>query len=60
VRQEFFSPEDIACFMGIATYTVRELVRKGKLRHVRMGRMIRIKKEWADEYLSALTREPRR
>jgi excisionase family DNA binding protein len=60
VKQDYFSPEDIACLLGIATYTVRELVRRGRIRHVRAGRMIRIKREWAEDYYRTLTNEPRR
>ena len=58
MNQEFFSPEEIARLLGIAPYTVRELCRRGKMRHARVGRRIRIKRQWAEEYMSAREREP--
>jgi excisionase family DNA binding protein len=57
--QEFFSPDEIAQCLGIAAYTVCELCRRGLLRHARVGRRIRIKREWAEAYMMASMREPR-
>ena len=59
IEQEFFSPDGIARLLGIAAYTVRELCRRGKIRHNRVGRLIRIKREWAEEYMMASVRVPR-
>ena len=56
--QEFYSAEDIAAYLGIATYTVRELCRSGRLKHVRLGRVIRIRKDWVDVFAESKTREP--
>jgi excisionase family DNA binding protein len=60
MTQEFFSPEEIADLLGIAAYTVRELCRRGLMRHARVGRRIRIKRQWAEEYMMTTAREPRR
>jgi excisionase family DNA binding protein len=60
MNQEFFSPDEIAQLFGIAAYTVRELCRRGRMRHARVGRLIRIKREWADECMMASVREPRK
>lgn len=59
MNQEFFSPEEIAQLLGIAAYTVRELCRRGKMRHARVGRRIRIKRQWAEEYMMVSARDPR-
>jgi len=56
LQREFFSAEDIAEYLGIAPYTVRELCRTGKLQHVKLGRMIRIRKDWADTFADSQTR----
>jgi excisionase family DNA binding protein len=57
--QEFFTPEEIAQCLGISTYTVCELCRRGKIRHARVGRRIRIKRQWAEEYMMMSMRDPR-
>jgi excisionase family DNA binding protein len=57
--QEFFSPKEIAQWLGISAYTVCELCRHGLLQHARVGRRIRIKLEWAEAYMMASAREPR-
>lgn len=59
MEQEYFDPEEIARLLGIAAYTVRELCRRGKMQHVRVGRRIRIRREWAEAYMMASAREPR-
>jgi excisionase family DNA binding protein len=57
--REFFSPEEIAQWLGISAYTVCELCRRGKIQHARVGRRIRIKRQWAEEYMMASARAPR-
>ena len=57
--QEFYSPKDTAQWLGIPTYTVCELCRRGLLQHARVGRQIRIKREWAEAYIMASARVPR-
>jgi excisionase family DNA binding protein len=58
--QGFYTPEDIAAYMGMSTYTVQDLCRRGELRHVKAGRSIRIRREWADAFMAAREREPLR
>ena len=60
LAREFFTPADIADYLGLATYTVQELCRRGELHHVKVGRAIRIRKAWADDYMTAREREPLR
>src|SRR5690349_8710302 len=48
--QGFFTPAEIAAYIGMSTYTVQDLCRRGELRHVKAGRSIRIRREWADQY----------
>ena len=57
--QEFFSPKEIALWLGVSTYTVCDLCRRGLLQHARVGRRIRIKLEWAEAYMMASARVPR-
>jgi excisionase family DNA binding protein len=45
-------------YAGLSTYTVQDLCRRGELRHVKAGRIIRIRREWADTYMAAREREP--
>jgi excisionase family DNA binding protein len=59
MTQEYFTPEEIADLLGIAAYTVRELCRRGLMQHARVGRRIRIKRQWAEEYMMSTAREPR-
>ena len=56
--QGFFTPAEIAEYIGMSTYTVQDLCRRGELRHVKAGRSIRIRREWADQYMAAHEREP--
>jgi excisionase family DNA binding protein len=57
--REFFSPEEIAQWLGISTYTVCDLCRRGKMQHAHVGRRIRIKRQWAEAYMMASARGPR-
>src|SRR4051794_19221428 len=54
----FFTPAEIAVYIGMSTYTVQDLCRRGELRHVKAGRSIRIRREWADQYMSTHERQP--
>lgn len=54
----FFTPAEIAAYIGMSTYTVQDLCRRGELRHVKAGRSIRIRREWADQYMATHEREP--
>jgi len=56
--QGFFTPAEIAVYIGMSTYTVQDLCRRGELRHVKAGRSIRIRREWADQYMAAREHEP--
>ena len=56
--QGFFTPAEIAAYIGMSTYTVQDLCRRGELRHVKAGRFIRIRREWADQYMATYEREP--
>jgi excisionase family DNA binding protein len=56
--QGFFTPAEIAAYIGMSTYTVQDLCRRGELRHVKAGRSIRIRREWADQYMATYEREP--
>jgi len=58
LQQGFFTPAEIAAYIGMSTYTVQDLCRRGELRHVRAGRSIRIRREWADQYMAAHEHEP--
>lgn len=58
LSREFFSPAEIAAYLGLSTYTVQDLCRRGDLRNVKVGRVIRIRKIWADDYMEARQREP--
>jgi excisionase family DNA binding protein len=54
----FFTSAEIAAYIGMSTYTVQDLCRRGELRHVKAGRSIRIRREWADQYMAAHEHEP--
>lgn len=56
--QGFYSPAEIAVYLGMSTYTVQDLCRRGELRHVKANRVIRIRREWADAYMAGHEREP--
>lgn len=54
----FFAPAEIAAYLGVSTYHVQELCRRGQLRHVKANRTIRIRLEWAEAYMAARERSP--
>jgi excisionase family DNA binding protein len=60
LTQQYFAPSEIGTYMGVSTYHVQDLCRGGELRHVKVGRRIRIRLEWADAYMAAREREPLR
>lgn len=58
LAQDYFAPAEIAAYMGLSVYTVQDLCRRGLLRHSKLGRSIRIRRQWADAYMAARVREP--
>jgi excisionase family DNA binding protein len=58
LQREFYTADEIADYLGLASCTIRELCRCGKLQHLKLGRLIRIKKAWADAFAETLIREP--
>jgi excisionase family DNA binding protein len=58
LQREFYTADEVADYLGVAVYTIRELCRCGKLQHLKLGRLIRIKKSWVDAFAESLTREP--
>ena len=60
LAQQYVAPAEISAYMGVSTYHVQDLCRGGELRHVKVGRRIRIRLEWADAYMAAREREPLR
>jgi excisionase family DNA binding protein len=57
VEQEFFSPEEIGKIFNISTYTIREWARKGRIKHVKVGRLMKIKREWVRDYFGEHTQQ---
>lgn len=43
----------VAAFFDVSTWTVREMIRRGELRSVRMGRLIRVPRQAVAEFLDA-------
>ena len=58
VAQDYFTPAEIGRFLGLSTYTIQEVCRRGEMRHVRFGRLIRIRRQWADQFMAARERQP--
>jgi excisionase family DNA binding protein len=58
LQKAFFSPSEIATYTGFSTYTIQAFCREGRLRHVKKGRLIFIKKQWADDFMAADERGP--
>lgn len=56
--RDYFTPAEIGVYTGFSTYTIQELCRRGVVRHVRLGRSIRIRKPWADAFMATQEREP--
>ena len=56
--QGFFTPAEIGIYLGMCTYHVQDLCRRGAMRHVKNGRQVRIRKEWADRFMADREREP--
>lgn len=45
------SPEEAAAYLGCKPSTARELMRTGRLRHFRVGRLYRTRTEWLDLFM---------
>ena len=58
VAQDYFTPAEIGRFLGLSTYTIQEVCRRGEMRHVRFGRLIRIRRQWADQFMATRERQP--
>jgi excisionase family DNA binding protein len=57
MEQEFFSPREIATAFGLSPHTIREWVRRGRIKHVKIGRLVRLKKEWVRQLFDQHVRE---
>jgi excisionase family DNA binding protein len=45
------SPEEAAAYLGCKPSTARELMRTGRLRHFRVGKLYRTRTAWLDEFM---------
>ena len=50
-EKEYLSPTEIAELLGIAEGTVREWLRRGELKGIKVGRQWRIKRDILDKFL---------
>jgi len=50
-EKEYLSPVEIAELLGIAEGTVREWLRRGELKGIKVGRQWRIKRDILDKFL---------
>lgn len=44
-------PNEVAAYLGLNVDTVRDYIRKGKIRASHQGKYYRIRKEWVIDYL---------
>ncbi|MEM4721768.1 MAG: helix-turn-helix domain-containing protein [Candidatus Methanomethylicaceae archaeon] len=51
VQKEYWSVEEVACFLGVKRSTVYSLTERGELPHYRIGRLIRFKKEDIEDWM---------
>jgi excisionase family DNA binding protein len=49
--QEYLSVADVASYTGISAKTIQRFCLRGKLRHVKIGRLTKIKKAWVDDWI---------
>jgi excisionase family DNA binding protein len=53
---ELLTAEEAAPFVGMSAYSLKELARKKKIEHVRVGPsggLIRFRREWLEDYLES-------
>ena len=51
--REVFDQRGAAEYLGVCPDTVTMLCQRGELRHAKIGRSLRIRKEWCIEFLEA-------
>lgn len=49
---------DVATMLGCSTALVYEEAHRGKIKHVRLGKAFRFRREWVEAYLAAVTVTP--
>ena len=52
--RDVFNREEAAEYLGLHPSTITELCHDGALRHAKIGRALRIRREWCNEYLEAI------
>ena len=50
------SIEDAAAYLNIPARSVSDHVRAGEIRHVRLGKHVRMRPEWLDEFIASCER----
>lgn len=53
LSREVFDRDQAAEYLGVCPDTVTALCKRGELRHVKIGRALRIRREWCVEFLEA-------
>jgi len=51
--REVFNQDQAAEYLGVCPDTVTGLCKRGELRHVKIGRALRIRKEWCVAFLES-------
>lgn len=51
--REVFDRDQAAEYLGVCPDTVTALCKRGALKHVKMARAVRIRKEWCIEFLES-------
>ena len=50
-------PREAASYLKISVATLRRAVRRGDLRHTRVGRLLRFRRDWLEQLASPTTRQ---
>lgn len=51
-KKNILTIEDVALELGVSTQTVRGLIKRGELKHFRVGKLIRITRNDLDDYIN--------
>ena len=52
--REIFNQHEAADYLGVCPDMVTKLCQRGDLRHAKIGRALRIRRIWCDEYLERI------
>ena len=54
--EALLTPHEVAALLKVEPSTIWEWCRKGRMRHLKIGRVMRIKPAWVNEFVGSYTK----